>query len=452
MGKAKNIPKDKDKLLLDFQEKWVLDDSRCKLAEKSRQIGWTWSTAYRLVRTHALAEHKQDSWVSSRDALQAQLFIEDCKKFAQVLQVACHGSVGSVLDADKKTSAFILRFANGTKIYSLSSNADAQAGKRGTRVLDELALHKDPKKLWDIAYPGITWGGSIECISTHRGSQNYFNKLVQEAREGGNPKGISLHRVTLADALEQGFLFKLQQKLGKDDPRQEMDEAAYYDFIRSGCSSDEAFMQEYMCQPSDDESAFISYDLIDGCTYAHGEKWEEELDAAKEYYLGVDVGRKKDLTCLYLLEKVGKHLKTRRVITMQNTKFVDQMAAIGRYAALPHVRRVCIDATGIGAMLAEEVQRLYGRKVEAVVFTNASKEDMALQLHRVMEDMLLKIPNEEKLLADIRSIRKTTTSAGNVRYEGERDENGHADRFWALALALHAAGKPKQFNFLPVPA
>ena len=31
-----------------------------------------------------------------------------------------------------------------------------------------------------------------------------------------------------------------------------------------------------------------------------------------------------------------------------------------------------------------------------------------------------------------------TTAAGNVRYLADRDDAGHADRFWALALALHA--------------
>ena len=91
--------------------------------------------------------------------------------------------------------------------------------KRGDRVLDEFALHPDPSKLYTIAYPGITWGGSLEIFSTHRGTANYFNQLILEARHKGNPKKFSLHRVTLQDALDQGFLFKLQQKLPADDER-----------------------------------------------------------------------------------------------------------------------------------------------------------------------------------------------------------------------------------------
>ena len=56
-----------------------------------------------------------------------------------------------------------------------------------------------------------------------------------------------------------------------------------------------------------------------------------------------------------------------------------------------------------------------------------------------MEDGEFRMPNKPELISDFRSIRKETTSAGNVRYVGERTSNGHADRFWAAALAIHAA-------------
>ena len=74
-------------------------------------------------------------------------------------------------------------------------------------------LHGDPRKLYTIAYPGVVWGGSLDIFSTHRGTYNYFNELLREITERGNPKKFSLHRVTLEDALAQGFLYKLQQKL-----------------------------------------------------------------------------------------------------------------------------------------------------------------------------------------------------------------------------------------------
>ena len=38
-------------------------------------------------------------------------------------------------------------------------------------------------------------------------------------------------------------------------------------------------------------------------------------------------------------------------------------------------------------------------------------------------------------------MQRTVTIAGNVRYAAPRSEGSHADRFMALALALHANEK-----------
>lgn len=453
MAAAPNIivrRREKTGFFLPYQRAWIEDRSRLKLMEKSRQIGLSWSTAYALVRRKSTQGAAGDAWVSSRDDLQARLFKEDCNAFAGVLHAACRDMGQQVIDEQRGLSAYVLHLASGCRIHSMSSNPDAQAGKRGDRILDEFALHPNPRRLWDIAYPGITWGGQLEVISTHRGSKNYFNRLVQEIRHGGNPMGISLHRVTLQDALDQGFLGKLKAKLPADDPRQDMDEGEYFDYIRSGCTSEEAFRQEYMCQPSDDEGAFIGYELIDSCTTPAGEPWELALDPQREYYLGVDVGRVHDLTVFYLVEAAGRQRYTRRMIELADRPFHEQAEVLARYAALPCVRRVCMDATGIGMQMAEEARRRFGAKVEPVVFTHGVKEDLAVTLRRCMEDAALRIPPLPQLVDDLRSIRKETTSAGNVRYVGERNANGHADRFWALALALHACARHST-PFLPVP-
>ena len=46
------------------------------------------------------------------------------------------------------------------------------------------------------------------------------------------------------------------------------------------------------------------------------------------------------------------------------------------------------------------------------------------------------------LAEDLHSIRKIPTPSGNMRYAGERTADGHADRFWALALCNEAASNP----------
>lgn len=450
MGNARIKPISPEGLFLAFQGHWVEDHSRLKLMEKSRQIGISWSTAYALVERTAAAGALADQWVSSRDDLQARLFIEDCKMWAQLLDMAAQDLGEVVLNDKDKITAYVIQFANGRRIHSMSSNPDAQAGKRGGRCLDEFALHPDPRKLWSIAYPGITWGGSLEIISTHRGSHNFFNQLIREVRENGNPKNISLHRVTLQDALDQGFLFKLQQKLPQGHEVQAMDEAAYFDFIKAGCADEESFQQEYMCQPADDDSAFLEYDLIASCEYGAGEQWEytlQQLESARgRLYAGVDIGRKHDLTVMWILELLGDVLYTRGIITLRNMAKPDQEKVLWPLFAL--MQRVCIDKTGLGIGWVDDAQRKFGEyRIEGVTFTNAVKESLAYPVRGRMQDKKLRIPYKPEIRADLRAVTKVTTSAGNIRFTAERTQDGHADRFWALALANHAIGQGVQPAF-----
>lgn len=426
---------------LPYQARWINDNSRLKLMEKSRQIGLSWSTAYALTRRKALADARLDAWVSSRDDIQARLFLEDCKSFAGVLNAAATDMGEMVIDADKKLSAYVLAMANGLRIHSMSSNPDAQAGKRGDRVLDEFALHPDPRKLYAIAYPGITWGGQLEIISTHRGAQNFFNRLVIEAKHEGNPKGFSLHTVTIVDAIEQGFLEKLQAKLPPDDERSSMTRDEYLQFVRDGVADEESWLQEYMCQPADESSAFISYEMISACAYPPDEPWQTDLlDAKNPLFIGVDIGREIDLTVIWVLERVANVSFTRRVIALQATTFAEQERQLYELLALPAVQRCCIDETGIGRQFAERAQERFGYKVEAVNFTGPVKETLAYPLRAAFEDRSIRIPNTQAIATDLRMIKKETTAAGNIRFAAERGKKSHADYFWALALALHAAG------------
>ena len=435
-GNAQIVPDNPEGIFLPYQGRWIKDHSRLKLMEKARQIGLSWSTAWACDERTAMQGNKHDQWISSRDDIQARLFIEDCKMWAKILSLAAEDLGEVVLDAKEKISAYVLRFANGRRINSMSSNPDAQAGKRGGRVLDEFALNPDPRKLWSIAYPGITWGGSLEVISTHRGSKNFFNDLVREAREQGNPKNISLHRVTLEDALAQGFLYKLQQSLPGDDERQAMDEARYFDFTKAGCADEESFLQEFMCQPADDDAAFLEYDLIAAAEYARGIDWRTRENG--RLFAGIDIGRKKDLTVLWLLELLGDTLYTREVLTLQNMRKSEQEAIL--WPIMATADRCCLDYTGLGIGWGDDAVDKFGAsRVECVTFTAKVKEALAYPVRTKMEDRLLRIPYDKHIRADLRTITKQTTAAGNIRFTAERTPDGHADRFWALALAIEAA-------------
>lgn len=434
---------------LPYQSAWITDQSRIKIMEKSRQIGMSLATAYGAVRAHTVKTCNYDTWVASRDEIQAKLFIDDCKKFAKILSPACDFFGNRMLAEHKAYNSSSLKFSNDTAIHSLTSSTDAQAGKRGTRILDEFALHNDPKQLYTIALPGITWGGQLAILSTHRGSNNFFNKLIDDILYNGNPKNISHHKTTLQDALDQGFLEKLQTRLPENDPRRHMSQSEYFDNIKNSCPDEESFLQEYMCIPSDDRSAFLSSDLIAKCEYDTNTDWERTISemqqSSNSFFLGIDVGRNNDLTVFWILELINDILMTRKIICLQNTRFSEQEDRLHDFLNIKNLRRICIDQTGIGRQFAERAEEYFGHyRVEGITFSHAVKEQLAYPLRTLFEDNKIKIPDDDIIRADLHSVRRETTFAGNIRFAGDRTRNGHADRFWALALAVHAAGINKE--------
>ena len=131
---------------------------------------------------------------------------------------------------------------------------------------------------------------------------------------------------------------------------------------------------------------------------------------------------------------------------MQNVPFSVQEETLYPWVQL--CRRVCVDKTGLGMQFAERMAEKFGTyKVEGVTFSAPMKEDLAYPVRSAFEDKAIKIPfGDDELIRDLRAIRKDTTSAGNVRFGADRGADGHADRFWALALAIHA-GKSNNETF-----
>ena len=443
--------------LLPFQRAWVRDRSRLRIMEKSRQVGGSWVDALDSVMKVGKSDARLDVWVSSRDERQARLYLEDCGWWAKVLRRRA------------RMSADALEFRNGRRIYSVSSNPDALAGKRGHVKLDEFALHQNARMLYQVAKPVTTWGGELSIISTHRGAQTVFNELIREVRENGNPMGWSLHSVPIQRAVEEGLVEKIRRKREKDQtertnrtdqtngkdrtngttaPEKEITERRmeWVGKIRSECIDEEQWLQEYCCVPADESTAFITFEMITGCEDGElklvgieefaeggGERGEE-----RAFYVGVDVGRKHDLCVIDVGERIGDVVWDRARLEFQGRSFSEIEAELFRLLKLPQVKRACIDATGMGMQLAERAEDRFAWKVEPITFTVAVKEELAFGLRSDFQDRKLRIVSDDKLRSDLRGIKKEVSLSGNIRFLGE-SKDGHCDRFWAKALRQHAA-------------
>jgi phage FluMu gp28-like protein len=112
------------------------------------------------------------------------------------------------------------------------------------------------------------------------------------------------------------------------------------------------------------------------------------------------------------------------------------------------VQRACIDQTGQGEPLYERLHEEFKSKVEGVIFNLESKGILALNVKTGLERFEFLLQNDGKFHRQIHSIKRFPAAGKNFRYDSERDEDGHADSFWAWALANHAvvtAGRPLNY-------
>ena len=107
------------------------------------------------------------------------------------------------------------------------------------------------------------------------------------------------------------------------------------------------------------------------------------------------------------------------------------------------MRRACIDNSMVGINLVEDARKRFGTyKVEPINFTLAVKEQLAYPLKSGFEDRTVRIRDDPKIIASHRAVRKETTLSGNVRFVAESTAAGHADDFWAHALAFSQPKHP----------
>ncbi len=419
---------------LPYQIKWLNDNSKIKIWEKSRRIGATYVQSYEDV-FDCINKRVPAVWFSSADESAAREYIDYCKQWATLFHIAAKDLGEQILDKEKDIKAYVIQFSNGTKIHALSSNPKGFRSKGGKVVLDEFAFHNNPDELWKAARPCITWGYPLRILSTHNGQSCLYYKFIEQVLKC--KLKWSHHKTSIYDAVADGLIDKI---FSRKTTKQEQDD--WLEEERKNCFDEYTWLQEYCCVAIDEACAFLPYDLISKCEMSDILKPLEDIKG--DLYVGVDIGRKKDLTVIWCLEVFENIKYTRKVKVLEKTPFHIQYEILSQILKHRKLRRCCIDATGIGMQLAETAQRNFGQyRVEQVMFTNKSKEELAYNLRTNFEDKSVFIPSEHEIREDLHSIRRIYTKAGNIRFDAESSEvNGHADRFWALSLALIACQVP----------
>lgn len=401
--------------LLPYQRDAVLRRARFTWNCWARQTGKSFTfTLRRLVR--ALTHHRNQIILSAGQR-QSREAMRKVRQHCHALRVYTDTIQSSFFEGTSFRQLEIT-LPNGVRVIGLPANPLTARGYSGDVFLDEFAMHADDEAIWASLFPTLLRGdGQLDIASTPRGCKNMFHRLA------ANPV-FTKSTLTLDEAIAQGL---------------EVDR----DSLRAGIDGDVAWRQEFCCEFVDESTSFMPYELIRRCHDANlGTARDTRALKRKraDIFLGVDIGRRRDLTAIWIWEKTGETFTTRGVLILDNAPFAEQENVLAELLRHASVRRCCIDATGLSMQLAETLTTRFGEhRVEGLTFTPALKVQLAGRLRVCAERGLLRIPVDDAIARDWHSVCRIASATGHIRYDADRSGDGHADRFWAAALGLHAA-------------
>lgn len=387
---------------------------------------------------------------------------EVCHKLGEAIElVEIESNAGELdraeLSEDLKYAAmrFEIKITVGGKvgrIKVLAANPRTARGFSGDLIMDEFAFQEDSVAIWEAAEPIISANPDFLCriASTGNGKRNMFYQLISE----GN---IPYYRVRRSDAWKTGELKIYSIVSGKEITPDE---------ARAQASDKAAYDQNYECEFNDENSILLPQELISAAQRVDFPFDEQEWSSASlarmcraqgELYAGWDFARVGDLSVLTVGEKIGHLKRMLGRLEMQNMRVKAQGAQLVAVAQLPKFRGAAIDMTGNGLGAFEDAEDAIGAfRVQGINFSSTEEtsdrirqegrkaptakvtEIMAVDLVAEFEDRTIEIMSDRALRDDLRKPEKITSASGRVSIAAARDAEGHADRFWSLALFVRA--------------
>lgn len=408
--------------LYPYQQRWLRDPARFKLGKFARQTGKTFTTTLEIVDDafQAIVDGRRSPWIIlSRGERQAKEALEEgVKRHCRAYQMGVEtfeSNWRSESGIDYRM--FEVELPGGTRIGALPANPDTARGFSRNAYLDEFAFHQDSRKIWGALFPVVSNGWKLRITSTPNGKGNKFYELD-----------------TLADPIWSRHSVDIHQAVADGLPRDIAE-------LRRALNDEELWAQEYELQYIDEATAWITFELIDAAE-------DDAAGVADAYlggdcYVGVDIARRRDLFVIVVFERVGDVLWLREIIAVRGASFSQQDDMLDDIFQRYRVRQCWMDKTGMGEKPVEDAQRRYGStRVHGVMMNSQSQLHLATQAKQAFQDRRVRIPRgDQALRSDLHKIKKDSGPTGNVRFVADRDATGHADRAWAIFLALTAASE-----------
>jgi phage FluMu gp28-like protein len=436
--------------MLPYQTKWADDTARAKIGLWSRQVGKDFSCGEEAVRDCMLKERdgvKTDWMIASPSERQSLESFDKAKDWARAYSLSV-----AALDIEREGGSEALlksaqiTFPGGSRIMAVPGKPDTVRGFSANLVLTEFAFFEDPDRTWRAIVPSITnplRGGEkrIRIISTANGLGNKFHELWAQDDTGKSIQW-SRHKITILDAVAQGMPINAQE-------------------LRDLLNDEEAWAQEYMCEFIDVASVLLPYELIIPCenvlaSEAIGPEYWSATANAEPVYLGIDFGRKRDLTVCWAISGINGFKLTREVLCLSKMPTHEQVEILRPRIA--RASRVCVDYTGPGIGFGDALVKDFGEyaperdlfgKIELCTFTPTLKMDIFPKLKQALESKSIGLPVSRVIREDLHSVYRKITPQGGMSYLAPHNDDGHADRCTALALCNRAGSMGGFPAFMP---
>ncbi len=420
-------------ILRPYQDAYDKDRSRFKAWVASRQIGKSVAATHECVEDCYLADldGKKTDWVMiSSGERQALELLDKAKAWTEAYQIA----IEDYTEDRPEGSETLLRSAtitwpNGSRIIALPANPATARGYSANLVLDEFAFHENPDAIWRAVFPLITNPSrgalKLRVVSTPNGQGNKFHEICTN-----NPR-FSVHKTTIHEAKAQGYDVDIDE-------------------LREVFGDPEAWAQEFECEFIDLFSILLAYELIalneshEASEFCPPGYWESSHQFPID--MGIDYGRKHDLSVAWSAEAVMDLQITKEVLTMDNMSTPDQVELLR--PRIRSCRRVCLDYTGMGTGLGDYLVKEFGEwkpqedkfgKVELCTLSQPFNQEVFSNLKMAFDKRNWRIPVSKVIREDLHAIYRIATKNG-VSYRAPHRKDGHSDRAYAIALCNRARG------------
>lgn len=418
-----------------YQQAFLATRAPYRCVEKGRQVGYSFLFACEAIARSHLRETHNSIFVSynladskEKIAYAAQLHEELPLEFQKKKVVDSKLELGFRSNSSSKRVSRII-----------SHPSRAPRGKKGDIYLDELAHYANDREVYKGSTALILRAkGQMTVCSSPLGRRGQFWEIArQELRPYGSywrqkvPWWLcSFFCNDVVTASRDALKMTTEERVarfGTQGIKEQFSSLPLDDF-----------QQEFEVVYVDEAMSFFPYDLILPATNDTLELADDftQVKQLGRLHAGFDVGRKKDFSELAIFDELddGRFI-CRLLMRYDKVKFQIQEASLRLMLNTLPIGRMLIDQNGIGMHLTENLTDDYPQ-VEGVTFTGPSKETWATDFKIGLQKSRIVLPRDRELVSQIHSIRRTITPAGRTQLMStDPADKGHADRFWACALA-----------------